>query len=329
MVYRKITHTAQMVTGYFNPLDQWISFDTLFVRNTPVFPVMNYLQMGPLVTAALGVALLGLAVNPRRGWRAFAWFGLCATLVLLVLPQGNAFWSPHGVPLASFIQFPWRLLGPVALVASVVVAVGASAFLERASDATRRGIAILGAAALLFLVAWPSAAATEMSIGSIPVDAASIRQGMISTAGVDEYLPIEAAKPATTPPRHLVSKTDGATVEYASSLGSHHLLTLQAGRDDASVGLALYGFPSWTVKTLSGPQGAEVKLDMDEQGLLRLRLPAPGQYKLLLWFGTSPAGVVGEILSLLTLLALVLVLVHSFRPWPWRLPVRAPSGERS
>lgn len=325
MAYRGITHTALMVTGPYNPQDHWLTFDTLFARSTPTFP-RNFMQIGPLLTVALVLALLGLATNPRRAWRAIPWFGLCAALVFLVLPQGNAFWAPHRVPLAPFIQFPWRLLGPAALLGSLVLAIGAAAVWERASDASKSGIAILGAATLLFVVAWPYASAKEMPIDKIPLDAASIRQGMISTAAADEYLPIETVVPPTEPPRDLVDQADGAAVEYTNSWGSHHLLALRAQRDGATVGLALLGFPGWTVNTVSGPAGVEANLEMDDHGLLRLRLPALGQYRLRLRFGTSPAAAVGATLSLFTLLALGLVLAHGLRPWPWRPPLETPGG---
>jgi len=325
LAYRGITHTALMVTGPYNPQDHWLSFDALFSRSTPAFP-RNFMQIGPLLTVALGAALLGLAFNPRRAWRAFPWLGLCAALVFLVLPQASAFWAPHGVPLAPFIQFPWRLLGPAALMGSVVLAIGAAAAWERASDASRSGIAILGAATLLFLVAWPYASAKEMPIDKIPLDAASIRQGMISTAAADEYLPLETRVPPSEPPRDLVTQADGAAVEYTNSWGSHHLLTLRAQREGATVGLALLGFPGWTVKTVTGPSGAEAKLEMDDHGLLRLRLPTLGQYQLRLWFGMSRAAALGLSLSLLTLLTLVLALVHGSRPWPWRLQVKVLTG---
>lgn len=325
MAYRGITHTALMVTGPYNPQDHWLTFDVLFAKSTATFS-RNFTQIGPLLTVALGMALLGLAINPRRAWRALAWFALGAVLVFLVLPQASAFWAPHRVPLAPFIQFPWRLLGPAALMGSVVLAMGTAAAWERASDESKSGLAIVGAATLLFLVAWPYASTEKMPIDKIPLDAASIRQGMISTAAADEYLPLETAIPPSEPPRDLVAKTDGAAVEYTTSWGSHHLLSLRAQRDGATVGLALFGFPGWTVTTVSGPSGVEAKLEMDDHGLLRLRLPALGQYQLRLWFGVSLAAALGLSVSLLTLLALVLVLVHGSRPWPWRLPVNVPNG---
>ena len=123
-----------------------------------------------------------------------------------------------------------------------------------------------------------------------------------------------------------MAKSDGAAVEYANSVGSHHLLALRAERDGALVGLALHGFPGWSVKTLAGPAGAQAQLETDEHGHLRLRLPASGAYRLRLWLGMSRASALGASLSLFTLLVLGVILVHSSRPWPWRLPVQGPRG---
>ncbi len=323
MVYRGIVHAPGMVKTVYNPQDNWISLGTLFASTTPEFG-RNFLRMGPMLLGAFVVVLLGLAWRPRRAWPALAWMGFAALLVFLVLPQGRPFWAPNRVPFAPFIQFPWRLLGPVALLASVALGIGAAAAGERLSESLKTRIAVVGAGTLLFVVAWPYVSAREMSTDQVPLDAENIRQWMLSTTEADEFLPQQAAVPAKQSPGDLVVSTDGAAVERTSSQGSHHLLALRADRDGANVGLALHAFPGWAVKTDAGPGDAE--LQTDGQGLLRLHLPTSGPYRLRLWFGVPGAASVGAFLSILSALGLGLVLLHGCGPWPWRLPVKVPVG---
>jgi hypothetical protein len=325
MVYRGIVHTHVMVASYYNPQDNWISFGTLFASSTYEF-TRNFLRIGPILLVAVIAVLLGLEWSPRRAWPALVWLGFAALLVFLVLPQGSAFWAPDRVPLAPFIQFPWRLLGPAALLASVALGVGSAAAWERVSDPSKSRTAIIGAGLLLFVFARPYASAKEMSTDLVPLDAENIRQWMLSTTTADEFLPQQAAAPPKQSPGNLVATTDGAAVEHTSSRGSHHLLALRAERDGANVGLALHSFPGWAVETATGPAGVRAELQTDSQGLLRLRLPAAGLYRLRLWFGIPGAASVGMFISIVSVLALGLVLMHSSRPWPWWLPGRVPIG---
>ncbi len=325
MAYRGIVNTPGMVTSVYDPQENWISLAMLFASRTPEFS-RNFLRMGPMLLGVLVVVLLGLAWRPRRAWPALAWMGFAALLVFLVLPQGRPFWAPHRVPFAPFIQFPWRLLGPVALLASVALGIGSAAAGERLSESLKSRIAVVGVGALLFVVAWPYASAREMSTDQVPLDAENIRQWVLSTTEADEFLPQRAAVAPKQASGALVASTDGATVEHTSSQGSHHILALRAEHDGASVGLALHAFPGWAVTTDTGPGDAHAELETDGRGLLRLHLPAPGLYRLRLWFGVPAAASVGTLLSMLSALGLGLALLHGYGPWSWRFPVKMPVG---
>ena len=325
MAYRSFTNIAIMTTGPYNPQDNWITFGTLFASSTPDF-ARNFMNIGPILMVALMATLLGLARSPRHARPALAWMGFAGLLVFLLLPQAAAFWAPHRVPLASFIQFPWRLLGPIALLASVAIGIGTAAACEGLAESVKSRIAGAGAAVLVFLVAWPYASAKEMTTELVPLDAENIRQWMLSTTSADEFIPRGAVVPSGKPPEKLVTTTDGVAVEHTSSHGSRHLLTLRAERDGANLGLALHGFPGWTVRTVEGPADVRSQLQTDSQGLLRLRLPAAGLYRLRLWHGGLSATAVGGILTVLSALALGFIWLRGARPWPWRLPATVARG---
>jgi hypothetical protein len=324
IAYRGMARTSMMVTSVYDPTENWASLATLFAGRIPEF-TRNFLRIGPLVVFAAIVVLVGLAKNARRAWPALVWFGFVGLLLLVVGPYGNALWATKRLPLAAFIQFPWRLLGPAALLASVALGIGAAAATERLSEGLRTRLATIGATLLLFFVAWPYVGAKDMPTGNVPVDAENIRQWMLSTTTADEFLPNGGSVPARVAV-DLVTAAEGVVVEHTSSVGSHHLLALSTEHDGALVGLALHAFPGWTVAADFAPQGVQVGLETDSRGLLQLRLPRAGQYRLRLGYGVSGAAVVGGCLTGLAALAMGLFLMRSCSRRPWELVPRTRAG---
>jgi hypothetical protein len=317
MAYRDITHTAGMIVGFYNPQDHWLLFKTLFVASTPLF-LRNFLQIGPVLTVAAFAALLALVVNYRLGKRTLGWAGLTTLIMLLTQQIGSGFWAPNRIPLAPFIQFPWRLLGPSALLAAVVLGVAAAALFERLRESTRSAITIVCSAGFIFLIAWPFVSSREMPYAGVTVDSESIRQAMVSATDANEYLPGDAKAPPSAPSKSIVRHAEGATLEDSTSRGSKHELVLKATRSRAGVHLALHGFPGWSAETLDGP--ASVKLSTDDHGLLYLRLPAAGTYRVRVWFGVTPAGYVGGALSMLGAAVLAFLWLRASRFWPLEVP---------
>ena len=241
-------------------------------------------------------------------------------LVGLTLPNATPFWQPGLIPLSQFIQFPWRLLGPAALSASVALGIGLAAATTRLTEQTRQGIAISGAAALLLLIAWPIVTATDMRKADIRTDPDSIRASVESATSADEFLPLAVEARPSAPRRDLVASARNARVGDSLSDGSRHTLAIVATKPGAVVRLALYGFPGWRLRTDSGP-AARATLDTDAKGLLFVRLPSSGKYQLEVWYGTPTAVPIGWLLTGLSLLVLcgMLLLGSSWRPI--RLPV--------
>lgn len=317
MAYRDIAHTAGMIVGFYNPQDHWVLFKTLFAKSTPLF-LRNFLQIGPVLAIGAAGALLGLLVNYRLGKRTLGWIVLTTLIMLLTQPIGSGFWAPDRIPLAPFIQFPWRLLGPSALLGSIVLGIGAAAVFERLRDSTRSAIAITCSAAFLFVIAWPYLSQKEMPYAGITIDSDSMRQAMVSATDANEYLPGKASGPPSAPRKSLVQRGEGARLADSASRGSKHELELVATRDHAVVHLALHSFPGWTSKTVSGP--ADATLGTDDRGLLYLKLPSAGTYRVRVWFGVTPAGFVGALASLLGAAALAFLWLRNSRFWPLEWP---------
>ncbi|MEI9951939.1 MAG: hypothetical protein WDO74_23890 [Pseudomonadota bacterium] len=315
IAYRSITHTAGMVVGFYKPQDQWIAFHSLFDTHPIFWP--NFLSIGYLVAAACAMSVLVLIIDFKKGRAVLGWMALTFLLVGLTLPHARWFWEPGRVPLSQFIQFPWRLLGPASLTASVAMGIGFAYASERLAEPLKAGLAIAFPTAFLLLVTWPFLTSTELPQTGIPNDPDSIRAGLYSATDANEYLPLGASLPSA-PRGELVIKHHGAAVQFTSSDGSRHSLGVNAKRGNAELTLGVYDFPGWKVKTLTGP--ADAKLVADEQGLLKVQLPVPGEYRLRVSYGASPAGVLGGSLSVLSALALCLIAARGSRFWPLRIP---------
>jgi hypothetical protein len=326
MLFRTQTQTARMVVGFYDPRHQWITMEQLFAKSTMLFP-RNFMQIGPLVATAIALLVAALLVNARRARPAIGWLLLSFLLIASTLPFAGGFWAKGRLPVVEFIQFPWRLLGPAALAAAVVMGIAAAVLTERLSENARASFTFAGSAALLFVIAWPYVSTTGMREAEVPRDPVTIRTGMYSATDADEYLPLEVPRPPKAPRRELVARAKNADVVFAESEGSRHVLALKAEKPGATADLALHSFPGWKVKTESGP--GEAKLGVTSRGLVSVRLPAAGEYRLKVWFGVAPAEWWGLLVTFAGVLALLPLVLYGSRYWPSELSARlAAKGAR-
>ncbi|HYP99042.1 MAG TPA: 6-pyruvoyl-tetrahydropterin synthase-related protein [Polyangiaceae bacterium] len=324
IAYRKFARVDQMIVGFFNPQNQLNPFSALFSESTQFFG-RNFLAIGPLLVVFVVLTVLGLVVNFRAARPALGWALITLALVISNLPIASGLWAPGRFPLSQFIQFPWRLLGPASMTASVALGIGAAAAFTRLSEVTRSNLAIVIATAMLTFIAWPHASGKEVTTDSVPVSPAEIRSGIYSTTNVDEYLPLAVPAVPPTPAKRLVDSSKDATVEWTNSKASTHFITVDSSRPGASVELSLYSFPGWRVSTRSGP--AEATLETGKLGLIHINLPAPGHYVLKVYYGITPAGMVGTAVSALSLAALALLVLRGLGLlWGAPLSSRIDSG---
>jgi hypothetical protein len=318
LIDRKATQSAGMVIGYYDPRQHWLGLMDLFDAS-------GFMGIGPNLCVAIALVLLGLAIHFRQGVGALGWLLLCLVLIGLNRPEMSWFWAPDRLPLVEYIQFPWRLLGPASLAAAVAAGIGMAAATHRAPPWLRTSLALAGSAALLLWIAWPHLTVADMATAEVPRDAESVRRSLSSATDADEYLPLGALGPPRQQAAALVSGVDGADVAFSRSDGSRHSLAVRTQRDGAALTLALHSFPGWQVETLAGP--AEASLSTDPSGFIRLRLPAVGNYKLLVRFGASTAARAGYVISVLGLGLLALLLA-----WPerasWQRTPRAPTSSK-
>lgn len=265
-------HIGVARTGYYEPLNQLLPLDRLLENGQ--FGIL------PAVMAALSLTLA--AAGLRRGAKlALVWGILAGVFAWLSTRRAEVFWQLP-IPLLGFIQFPWRLHGLAALAAALGLGLAWAALFRQGSwrDATAL---LLGSSALL--ISAPFCRVTRpLAAGSFPETTGEIRAGIYhTTAG--EYLPLAVASAPVTPASALVSSSPDLQTRRAWSYGSVHELDVVADAPCAAE-LTLHMFPGWRVETLAGPAAAS--LATGRTGLVSLRLPKPGSYRLRVSFGTSP-----------------------------------------
>ncbi len=266
-------HIAVARTGYYEPSNQLLALERLLENGQ--FGIL------PAVLAALLLALVAAGLR-RKARLALIWAVASAGFAWLSTRRAEAFWQLP-IPLLSFIQFPWRLHGLSALAAAIGLGLAWAALFRQGSWRDASAL-LLGSCALL--VSAPSCRVTRpLAAGSFPETTGEIRSGIYhTTAG--EYLPLAVAAAPTAAASALVSSSLHVQTKRAWSHGSVHELDVVADAPSAAE-LTLHMFPGWRVDTLAGPAAAS--LATSQAGLVLLRLPTAGSYRLRLSFGSSPA----------------------------------------
>jgi hypothetical protein len=304
-----------------------------YAPGTPgVEGVMSF-QLGavPLILASVA-ALAALRRPPDE--RAVVLFFASATglAILLMLPISAPLWE--ALPIASLIQFPWRLLAPTAVTLSALSGLAVSRReTEPAEDSrsmetgpglrTRLNGQILVLALVAVLASFPYTLPQYTPLPDYAEDPLlSIRfeleytdmRGM--TAWTQEM-------PATSP---LVAQyetgADPMVTAEALAPGARVEMIRAGGASDelrviSAEGTALqfytYYFPGWRVY-MDGERLPEEALRAETvYGLLTVDIP-PGEHHVLLRWGDTPLRLTGKVLTLGSLaLALVLVLSPPLR----------------
>ncbi len=310
-VEKGLTHLDRITGGYFTAtrhlVPAWRFFRFWFydfvVDGLLGDKVRMPFSVGLPLIAAMLAAVAGL-FSPRaraalRG--ALPWWAGLAALLVLVTPQSAPLWRL--LPLGSFIEFPWRLLGPASLLGAVALGATWAAWLPASSP--RRGTFAAAGALLIVAAALPmervSGYLGDAALRLTPADVQRpVDQGMTS---VDEHLPLAVSRNPDGPRRRLWTQVRGqldATV--AQRGGTDYDVRLVVKRAPAAIDLSVHWFVGWRADTYAGP--APAKLLPSSSGLARLELSAPGSYGVRVRFDGTPARTAGSAVSLVCLLLL-------------------------
>jgi hypothetical protein len=269
-------HIEDLTRGKFDFHNQW----------KPLGEFLGYAQFfsaGALTPAAL---LFAAWVGVRRSANAFAGrrfsMGLLAAALIFIGMQLRVStplweWLP-GLPL---MQFPWRFMGPLALVSAVAAGVAAVPILSQRSSRIRVCVEV-AVFALCVANAWPQLAsyrplsAVLSKTGAKAIQPETLRKGALNVSVLDEYLP-RGANPAVwkraarVGGRTVLAAEPEAEIEALEEKGSRISL-----RVDAPAGtrlrLARWYFPEWEAEL----DGVPIPVESNPSGGIDVRLPAPG-----------------------------------------------------
>lgn len=316
-------------TNFITPADLLaapVVEDPLLINPSPIRAVglVPVLLGLPAVAAALGA----LRRRPRDHAVEAALFcaAALAGYALLTLPISTPIWQL--IKPLELVQFPWRMLGPAALVAALLV--GASVpVLERALArwSWAAGLPLAGVVTVIFFanLGWwyPRYCATAPSVGVAELIQYERDSHTIGTTAKGEYLPravggvpadpalAEALLRGEEPDRlalHFGAQV--ITAETADPLDATY--TIEAPADTLAIYQQLY-YPGWQVTVDGRPVAVRPALPAQDdapwptaahEGLVAFDLPA-GTHTVRVWFGTTPLRTAGVTISLVSLAALV------------------------
>ncbi len=269
-------------------------------------------QLG-LFPLFLSIAALTLRWHLPR-WRADRNFFLAATgvVVLFMLPLSAPLWK--AVPLAALVQFPWRLLILTAVTLSLLGATLAADGDDVQYEISPAMVLAVAVAAGSFAYTLPQytpysaraesdAAVVEFELVYPPdrtgMTAWTKEQPMTSPL-VPQYL---AGEPPTK--AHILEGQGSVETRY---LGGATVEVLVRAETPATLELYTYYFPGWQATVDGNPVAI---WPTEPYGLIALQVPA-GEHVVRLRFGDTPVRLAGKAVSLISLLAVGMLL------WPVR-----------
>ncbi len=262
----------------------------------------------------------------------FALAGLLT--VVLMLPAAEPVWSTLW-PM-TYLQFPWRFLGPAAFALSVLVGLNAL-WIERLP---RRIAFVLGAALVFGIIALatPLLYVTEWAHSSVDTSVAAYHEQELKgfqrgTTFSNEYLPITVQVEPDATPRLLADYADGYPVNRAHlealppgttldllDHGPQHDAWRVNAAQDFTLEVLTYAWEGWAATV----DGQPVPITpSNPHGLITFPVPA-GEHEVRLTLGSTPARDLGNGVTVLAALVLLAGVVwgqrkpHPLTPSPGR-----------
>ena len=283
----------ELVTGKFD-------FRRQFPPPEKIFWYVRFFATG-LLTPAVLLAAAGAALRFPAQRRILASL-LAAALGLLFLETSASRFLWERVPWLPLFQFPWRMMGPLALVASALAARVAALALAGRSPRLRAGVeagffAVALANAVPILQQYVPLNAADARLLEALLHPEVIRQsGQTVTAG-DEYLPRASDRDVWRLQRPLegpVVSTSGPATWATRRDGGTRMELVTHAPAPVRLRLARWAFPGWQVAI----DGAPAPWLPSRWGTLELDVPA-GDAQVTVWL--EPPGLRRATLALAAL----------------------------
>lgn len=295
--------TKYLIVGYFNFRAHFVAFKQFF----SLFWGYGSSLWGPtdglsfqvgLVNFAVLAAVLILAVFHRKDKRFFGLvllLGISFMLSIFLQHTRSAFiWE--AIPLLAFIQFPWRFLG----ISIFIVALAGAAITPYLKNRLLVVYFIFIIAAVFSTVGYfrPKDYVDDNFFDKF-LDTSIMHKGMDLTK---DYLPIWVT--SVDGERFDVPIAETGEITVSNWQRNSRLLRFSVNAySDSVIEAPVAYFPGWEVRANNQvvPQSPPSKM-----GLVRFKLPA-GDYNIEIEFKDTPIRIAGNIISLLSLMAIIAI----------------------
>ncbi|MDM8527903.1 hypothetical protein QUF58_06760 [Anaerolineales bacterium HSG24] len=317
----KYIKIEQWTSGSYSYLDHFVYFSQLFspmwgygYAGIGTFDDFSY-QLGILpviLTCFALVTIVGQRLShsrPHFSNHGTAIFFFVSTIVIILLMSPLAVWVWQVIPLATLVQFPWRLLGVTAFTMAVV---SGSLLAQYDSDSQGQAPVYL----LLLVVALgsfpytlpqyteiPDWAETPLSVINWDRKSIADRVGMVAvTDEQPQTSPMEAQYLNNEPLQVAGIIAGTGQVETLHHGGSSDKVRVMA-ESPATVQFYTYDFPGWQVSQHGQPLEHRPE---PPYGLITVDVPA-GTHELYLQMGTTLPRSIGTGISTLACLLIVIL----------------------
>lgn len=332
LLEKDLVQTGTLVQGYFDYTAHFASIgQLLFSRfwgyGASVWMVEEDLmsfQIGSyhwIIPSIIGVIIAYQLFKRRKLDRQMiaSLFFLAIGWIAAFLTHNKSIFIWQLVQPLEFVQFPWRFLTLVILSFSFVVGF---AFVH-----LPKALRVLLAVIFIFLsvsYSWnyfvPESGqlrplTDEEKFQGIPWD----RQ---QTAGIYDYLPVQADTAPTQARTNLVDYIDGSGSVMDVQEGTDWAKFVLQADEDSLVRINLYDYPEWEV-LVNGNEVEEFVPEEESWGRMHIQVPS-GTHQVSIELQNTPVRIVGNILSVLSWGALIAAVYYLYKK-PWDVKRRSES----
>jgi hypothetical protein len=313
----------RVMIGYYDSLRNLVPFEKLLFP-TPKWGMRTFLGLPATLALVAGVAAMIYASTARRRAivpvvesRRLALPALCATLLALALATRPLGWFViKFVPLAGYVQFPWRMFLFAACTAPLCAPIAVDTFFTTARSRWLLACVVTGLVMAFAVPQYgPEKPLVRVHINTQPY-LRSINTDYVTS--MNEYLPKTVARtvPVFSGNAHVVLGQARLTLDQRSA--GRYTVDVDA-TGESIIEFNAHWFPGW--KAFVDRQSQEIgpkRNGFDAGGLIRVRVPA-GHHSVAIVYGRTPLRAVCDLLSLLALLVtLALIAAASWSSWRGR-----------
>lgn len=302
---RDFIQTKYLTVGYFNFRAHFVAvkqfFSTFWGYGSSLWGPVDGLsfQVGLVNWAVLGLAgILTIILRKERKLLSLVLFLGMSFALSIFLQHNKSGFIWEAIPIMAFIQFPWRFLAISIFIVSILGA-AVMPYLKNKFSIIYF-LLIAAAIASTYLYFKPEKYVDDSFFDKF-LNIEKMQKGIDLTK---DYLPIWV-QTIDAPPLNYPESTDGKIeVSKFEKRGAKALAQINV-LTDSTIEVPITYFPDWTVWANSKIVDLEKPL---ERGLIRFKLPT-GNYEVKFELKDTPVRILGNTISLISLLSLTLLLV--------------------